>query len=152
MTVYALPEEPTNCVVKDCYGSFWEQQPTKFPIPLWKRQDEEVDGSYLRMTCDELLRDFGPVTVCAYMPNREKSSSKLFQLIRTIDITGISGTGVVAEGVEFSDGTVAIRRLDSGVSSENRKRGVRPTTVVHESIESVIALHGHNGASVIEYI
>lgn len=32
-----------------------------------------------------------------------------FELVRDVDVTGISGTGVVAEGVEFSDGTVALR-------------------------------------------
>ena len=75
-----------------------------------------------------------------------------FNLVRTEDVSGISGTGVVVEGVEFSDGTVAVRWLDQGVSDENRARGVRPTTVLHESIESVLALHGHNGATVIEMV
>lgn len=70
-----------------------------------------------------------------------------FHLVRDQDVTGISGTGVVAEGVEYSDGTVALRWLDSGVSEPNRQRGVRPTTVMHESIDSVTALHGHNGAT-----
>jgi hypothetical protein len=74
---------------------------------------------------------------------------RCFELVRTVDVTGISGTGVVAEGVEFSDGTVALRWLDAGVSHENRARGVRPTTVVHESVDSVDALHGHNGATEI---
>jgi len=32
-----------------------------------------------------------------------------FVLRRLVDETGVSGTGVVAEGVEFSDGTVALR-------------------------------------------
>lgn len=75
-----------------------------------------------------------------------------FNLVRTEDVTGISGTGTVGEGVEFSDGTVALRWLDSGVSEANRERGVRPTTVLHESVGSVLALHGHNGATVIEMV
>ena len=58
----------------------------------------------------------------------------------------------MAEGVEFSDGTVALRWLDSGVSETNRERGVRPTTVVHESIASVTALHGHGGATYVQYL
>lgn len=72
---------------------------------------------------------------------------KNFTLERTVDVSGISGTGTVAEGVEFSDGTVAVRWLDSGVSQANRDRGVSPTTVLHPSIQSVEALHGHNGAT-----
>lgn len=38
-----------------------------------------------------------------------ETKPRLFTLERTIDITGISGTGIVAEGIQFSDGTVAMR-------------------------------------------
>jgi len=72
---------------------------------------------------------------------------RTFHLQRDEDITGLSGTGRVAEGVEFSDGTVAMRWLDIDHESENYKRGVRATTVMHENIGSVTALHGHNGAT-----
>jgi hypothetical protein len=70
---------------------------------------------------------------------------RTFEMVRDTDVTGLSGTGVVAEVVEFSDGTVAMRWLDDGVSEANRDRGVRATTVLHESLQSVTALHGHNG-------
>lgn len=76
---------------------------------------------------------------------------RAFKVIRDVDFTGLSGTGIVAEGIEFSDGTVAMRWLDIDHESENYKRGVRPTTVMHESVESVEALHGHNGATRIEW-
>jgi hypothetical protein len=65
--------------------------------------------------------------------------------MRDQDITGISGTGPVADGVVFPDGTTVIRWRDQ--QGPNADRGVRPTTVVHESPESVEALHGHNGAT-----
>lgn len=74
-----------------------------------------------------------------------------FKVIREVDFTGLSGTGTVAEGVEFSDGSVVMRWLDIDHESENYKRGVRPTVVIHESIKSVEALHGHNGATRIEW-
>lgn len=76
---------------------------------------------------------------------------RCFVLIRDVDVTGLSGTGVVGEGIEFSDGTVAMRWLQDGVSDFHRERGVRPTTVVHENITSVEALHGHGGATHIEW-
>lgn len=72
---------------------------------------------------------------------------KAFLVIRHEDITGLSGTGVVAEGVEWLDGTVTMRWMDIDHDTENYKRGVRPTTVQHENIKSVEALHGHNGAT-----
>jgi hypothetical protein len=60
---------------------------------------------------------------------------KTFFLLRKIDTTGVSGTGVVAEGVQFSDGKVAMRWLV----------GEHQSTVVYDSAAAVVAIHGHNG-------
>lgn len=60
-----------------------------------------------------------------------------FQLERDVDVSGISGTGVVAEGVEFSDGTVVIR----WTVGEHR------STVVWPDIAGPEAIHGHGGAT-----
>jgi hypothetical protein len=38
----------------------------------------------------------------------------LFQLERTRDISGVSGTGLVAEGIEFDDGAVILRWYNTG--------------------------------------
>ena len=76
-------------------------------------------------------------------------SARLFALVREHDVSGISGTGVVAEGVEFSDGTVVLRWLQAGTA---RPDHVKPTTVVHDDIDSVIGLHAHNGATRIVYV
>ncbi len=57
-----------------------------------------------------------------------------FQVERDDDITGVSGTGFVAEGVEFSDGTVVIRW-----------RGDRPSTVTWAALADAYAIHGHDG-------
>lgn len=65
-----------------------------------------------------------------------------FELVRDVDVTGISGTGVVAEGVEFSDGTVVIR----WATGEHR------STVVWPGIESVEAIHGHGGATHVNWV
>jgi hypothetical protein len=66
-----------------------------------------------------------------------------FQLNRLHDVTGVSGPGVVAEGVAFTDGTVALRWLSQW-----------PTSVVfHErGIAAVEAVHGHGGSTVIEWL
>lgn len=71
--------------------------------------------------------------------------SRKFDLVRRKDVTGISGTGVVAEGVQFSDGTVVMRWLNTSSSRE----GVKPTTVVHEDIRSVVELHGHGSSTYV---
>lgn len=62
--------------------------------------------------------------------------AKPFVLQRITDVSGVSGTGVVAHGVEFPDGTVALRWV-----------GGNPTSVVfHDNgMASVEAIHGHGG-------
>lgn len=75
--------------------------------------------------------------------------TRTFILYRDVDVTGISGTGPVADGVVFPDGVTVMRWRD--VQGPNAERGVRPTIVVHESPESVEALHGHGGATRIEW-
>lgn len=63
---------------------------------------------------------------------------KTFHLERLVDETGISGTGVVAEGVEFQDGTVVLRWISEHTS-----------TGVYSSIQDIIKIHGHNGSTIV---
>lgn len=57
-----------------------------------------------------------------------------FTLHRSVDPSSVSGTGVIAEGVEFTDGTVALRWLSA-----------TPTTTVFNDVRDVLHIHGHNG-------
>jgi hypothetical protein len=59
-----------------------------------------------------------------------------FELHRDQDVSGISGTGLVAQGVQFDDGTVVIRW-----------RGDRPSTVAWASIEDAWHVHAHGGST-----
>lgn len=65
-----------------------------------------------------------------------------FELHRDQDVTGISGVGVVAQGVTFSDGTTVVRWIV----------GEHHSTVVWPGIESVEAIHGHGGATRIVWV
>jgi hypothetical protein len=66
---------------------------------------------------------------------------RTFVLHRNIDISGVSGTGIVAEGVQFSDATVVLRWL-----------GEIPSTVNWRNIEDAMKIHGHNGATELVWI
>jgi hypothetical protein len=66
---------------------------------------------------------------------------RCFRLIRHHDVSGVSGTGAVAEGVQFTDGAVALRWY-----------GDYPTTTVSDTIDWVIAIHGHEGATEIQWL
>lgn len=61
-----------------------------------------------------------------------------FFIYRKEDPTGISGTGIVAQGTEFDDDRVVVRWL-----------GKTATTTLHRDRRSVEAIHCHGGKSVI---
>lgn len=63
---------------------------------------------------------------------------KNFVLRRKEDETGVSGVGDVAEGVMFTDGTVALRW-----KTKHR------STCTYDSIADVVAIHGHNGKTLV---
>jgi hypothetical protein len=57
-----------------------------------------------------------------------------FHLQRDHDVTGVSGTGRVADGIVWSDGTVSVRWL-----------GDRPSTVFWNNLADALHVHGHGG-------
>ncbi len=57
-----------------------------------------------------------------------------FHLQRDVDLTGVSGAGTVAEGVQFADGSCALRWLTATAS-----------TAIYASIGDLEAIHGHGG-------
>lgn len=64
-----------------------------------------------------------------------------FLLVRKEDVSGVSGTGNVAEGVEFHDGQCVLSWF-----------GQHHTIEVSPGVETIIAIHGHEGRTWIEYI
>ena len=65
---------------------------------------------------------------------------RVFHLERTTDVTGVSGTGKVASGVEFDDGTCVLR-WETHTNS----------TVFYQSIEDLEKIHGHDGATLVVF-
>ncbi len=66
-----------------------------------------------------------------------------FYLIRheDMDPDHISGTGIIAEGVVFEDGIVAMRWKTRWKS-----------TAIYESVEDLTAIHGHGGKTALQFI
>jgi len=71
----------------------------------------------------------------------DASTAALFVLRRDVDASGISGEGIIAEGVEFSTGWCALSWLTKAHSI-----GVYP------NIKELERIHGHDGATVVEYL
>lgn len=65
---------------------------------------------------------------------------RTFTMVRDEDVSGVSGTGAVAQGVEFDDGTVVIRWF-----------GQDRSTVVWSDILAAQRVHGHDGRTRFEY-
>lgn len=64
-----------------------------------------------------------------------------FILVRKKDLTGTSGTGIVAEGVVFEDGQAVLKWLRKPYSL-----GVYP------SIKNLLDVHGHEGNTQVQFI
>jgi hypothetical protein len=63
-----------------------------------------------------------------------------FHFLRLKDASGVSGCGIVAEGVVFSNGKVALEWLSSHAS-----------TNLYDSIADVEFIHGHEGMTKIVF-
>ena len=61
-----------------------------------------------------------------------------FRLVRTEDVSGVSGTGAVAEGVEWTNGKVTICWL-----------GTFGTISVLDNLHQLEHLHGHEGKTTV---
>lgn len=68
------------------------------------------------------------------------SSCRTFKLIRQEDETGISGEGIVAEGIEFTTGVCALSWLTAGNSV-----GIYP------NVKQLVNIHGHNGRTIVKF-
>lgn len=66
---------------------------------------------------------------------------RLFELHRDIDSSGVSGTGVVAQGVEFDSGQCAMTWLTEWNS-----------VAVYPDITTLEAIHGHGGNTRVVYV
>lgn len=64
-----------------------------------------------------------------------------FVLCRDEDVSGISGTGVVAEGIEFWDGKVALRW-----------RSLIASSAIYDHIDDVVEIHGHEGRTRVVWL
>jgi len=64
-----------------------------------------------------------------------------FHLVRDEDLSGVSGTGVVAEGVEFENGKVAICWTSK-----------YHITSVIDNMHTLEKVHGHGGRSRVVWI
>lgn len=61
---------------------------------------------------------------------------RVFSLVRHEDVSGVSGTGIVAQGVQFRDGQIALQWCCPGLPS---------SMSIWPSLEDMLTIHGHRG-------
>lgn len=61
-----------------------------------------------------------------------------FHLLRKDDVHGVSGTGIVAEGVQFTNGSTVLTWLTHLTS-----------VAVYHSVDVLERIHGHDGRTVV---
>ena len=102
-------------------------------------------GDLNALNLDELFKPFTDAINEATEQISLKMQCKMrrFYLVRSVDVDPdkISGTGVIASGVVFEDGRVAMRWMTQHKS-----------TAIYDSIDELLAIHGHGGKTVIKYV
>lgn len=66
---------------------------------------------------------------------------KRFLIHRTKDVSGVSGTGYVAEGIQFHDGQVVVSWF-----------GKHHIVECPSDLKTWLAVHGHDGSTTVEWI
>ncbi len=75
------------------------------------------------------------------MPTSKDITMRRFVLERIEDVSGTSGTGVVAEGCEFSNGQVVMHWISQLESME-----------FCPSIRVIEKIHGHEGRTIVRWL
>ena len=75
-----------------------------------------------------------------------------FELVRTEDASGVSGTGVVAVGVEYPDGAVHMQwrnRKNEDLDTNSNGCAFKPAS---DGVEATVEIHGHEGRTELRWI
>lgn len=75
------------------------------------------------------------------MPTSSESHMRRFVLVRTDDVSGTSGVGTVAEGVEYSNGWCSLHWLTQLSSF-----------AMYENVKTLVAIHGHENRTQVQWI
>lgn len=67
---------------------------------------------------------------------------RVFNLVREEDESGVSGTGIVAQGTEFDNGRVALTWLKSHLGMVG----------IYDNITVMLKVHGHGGKTKVEWV
>jgi hypothetical protein len=88
-----------------------------------------------------MRKDNGTTEIFPGAVGAVRSGMRRFLLDRLEDISHVSGTGFIAQGVVFGDGT-AVLRWTVALKS----------TAIYDSMDDLLAIHGHDGKTRVCYL
>lgn len=106
-----------------------------------KKQDNSYEKSIVADAYGKIQNTSPPKNDTPETPDRRASKMRLFHLLRLQDASGVSGVGTVAEGVEFSDGTIVLKWTTK-----------LNCTGIYRSVHELIAIHGHSGMTKVVWL
>jgi hypothetical protein len=72
--------------------------------------------------------------------------------VRTEDVSGTSGTGVVAVGVQYPDGAVHMQWKNGDNGDLDTDSNGMATKPAPDGVEATEEIHGHGGATEVRWI
>ena len=136
--VYRYDENAWACLTESNSGSWLQVCRLYGPIRVYAPKTD--DGAGASPAANAVPH--GPAAQAGQtIGSPAPSSPRLFELVRSRDVSGVTGTGSVADGVVWTDSTVTLRW-----------KGDHPATAVWDSVESILAVHGHEGATVVRWL
>lgn len=75
-------------------------------------------------------------------PEVAPAAPRVFHLVRYDDVSGVSGTGIVAQGMQARDGAIALRWCVPGMPASWN---------LYESLEDMLRVVGHQGRTVVKW-
>lgn len=95
----------------------------------------------VRLECERTMKYDEPL-FAEFDPAIKPAAPRVFHLVRYDDVSFVSGTGIVAQGMQARDGAVALRWCVPGLPA---------TWNLFDSIEDMLLLNGHKGRTVVKW-
>lgn len=89
-----------------------------------------------------VILEFPDLELAEVDPDARPAAPRVFHLVRYDDVSGVSGTGIVGQGMQARDGAVALRWCVPGMPAAWN---------LYESIDDLLLVAGHNGRTVVKW-
>lgn len=134
--------EEVRLGVRQIHVSIWYPWDDCKVPPVESEHAHSLRAAGFRHTAaDPCAANFYPSEHCWTWSSPMPSWPRPFRMLRERDESGVSGTGWIAEGVQFSNGKCALAWM-----------GAVASVAVYDSLEALTKIHGHGGATKVVFL